>query len=635
MILPFSFVHRVLHFIFCVRAGVLMLFLVASSGFASEGEVGPADGVWDLGDLFASVDDWGKAREEVLDRIPELTVFEGRLDEGAERLLAFLELRTELYAKAGYVYQYASLMADEDLRVVDTQERKQLARQLYLQIGQKTSWFDPELVALDGETVESYLVEEPGLAPYALELHDLLRSAPYTLSPESEQILALARQPLSGGNDFYRALGTAEIPWPEIEIEGENVRLDSQGYTTWRRSPDRELRKRVFDLHWGKWAAYERSIGEAMANHVQAQVFYAKARGYPSVLERELFDDNLPRAVYDTLIEQVNAGLPTLHRYLRLRGRMLGIEDLRYYDTYPTLVSWDHEYTLEDAKRLTLEAMSVFGPEWVDRQGAAMSQAWMHVYPQPGKRSGAYQSGGPYDSHPYLLLNFDGSFDAVSTFAHEWGHAMHTLYAKSAQDEQNWHYATFIAEIPSTTFELLLRENLFAQAQTDDERLFYLGDTLEAMRGTFFRQAMFAEFELAIYEAAERGEALSGRRMSELYGELLRRYQGHADGVVEVDEAYFREWMGIPHFYRNMYVFQYATAITAGAALYDAIRSEGQPAIDRFVTLLKDGGSDYPYNLLRKAGVDLATSAPYDAFLARMNTVMDEMEAILDRREGR
>lgn len=593
------------------------------------------EGVWDLSTLFVSTEAWNAAREAVEAEIPQLAEFEGTLDEGAAQLLAYFTLRTEIYRKASYVYQYSSLMADEDLRVVETQERKQLARRLYSLLAQATSWDSPEIIALGEDTIEAYLAAEPELEPYALELHDLLRTAPYTLSAEAEQILALARQPLAGGNDFYRALGTAEIPWPEVEGEdGEMIRLDSQGYRTLRRYEDRELRRKAFDVYWGTWGDYERSIGEALANHVRAQVFYAEARGYPSVLERELFDDNLPRAVYDTLIEQVNAGLPTLHRYLALRARMLGVDQLHYYDTYPSLVSWDREYTLEDAKRLTLEAMAVFGPEWVEIQEHAMNQPWMHVYPQPGKRSGAYQSSGPYDSHPFLLLNFDGSYDAVSTFAHEWGHGMHSIYAKRAQDEQNWRYATFIAEIPSTTFELLLRENLFAQATTDDERLFYLGDTLEAMRGTFFRQAMFAEFELAIYEAAERGEALSGRRMSELYGELLRRYQGHDKGVVEVDEAYFREWMGIPHFYRNMYVFQYATSITGGAAMYDAILKEGQPAIDRFITLLEDGGSDYPYELLRKAGVDLATAAPYEAFLDRMNVIMDEMEAILDRREA-
>src|SRR5690606_30305697 len=274
-------------------------------------------------------------------------------------------------------------------------------------------------------------------------------------------------------------------------------------------------------------------------------------------------------------------------------------------------------------------AMSILGEDWVERQRAAMNERWMHVYPQQGKRSGAYMQGSAYDVHPYLLLNHNNDYNSLSTFAHEWGHAMHTLYAKDAQPFETADYATFIAEIPSTSLELILQQYMTQQAQTKEEKLFYLISALENLRGTFFRQTMFAEFELALYETVERGEALSGERISQLYLELLKRYHGHDEGVVIIDDLYANEWMFVPHFYYNMYVYQYATSLTAGTALYEKIVQEGEAGVENYKNLLRAGGSDYPYNLLRNAGVDMATPAPYQAVVRSMNAIMDEMEALL------
>jgi len=276
--------------------------------------------------------------------------------------------------------------------------------------------------------------------------------------------------------------------------------------------------------------------------------------------------------------------------------------------------------------------MKLLGDDWVSMQRDAVHKRWMHVYPQRGKRSGAYMNGSAYDVHPYLLLNFNNTYDSVSTFAHEWGHAMHTLYAKSEQPFETADYSTFIAEIPSTTLELILEEYMIENAKTDQERLFYLGNGLEGLRGTFFRQTMFAEFELSLYEAVERGEALSGDRMTQMYGEILRRYHGHDQKVVVIDDLYTHEWMFIPHFYYNMYVYQYATSVTAGTALYEKILTDGKPAVDNFKNLLKAGGSDYPYELLKRAGVDLTTPEPYRALVSRMNGIMDGIEAILNKK---
>ena len=390
----------------------------------------------------------------------------------------------------------------------------------------------------------------------------------------------------------------------------------------------------MFDTFWTKWQEYRNSVGSILNSHIQTQVALARARNYDSVLQRELFQDNLPPDVYRTLVAEVNKALPTLHRYFRLRGQMLGVEQMQYYDIYPPLVSLDKTFDMETTQKITLEAMAVLGEDWVNMQRDAMSKRWMHVYPQRGKRSGAYMNPGAYDVHPYVLLNHNDDYESLSTFAHEWGHAMHTLYAKQAQPFETANYAIFLAEIPSTSLELILQDYMTEHAETIDEKLFYLGSALEGMRGTFFRQTMFAEFELSLYEAAERGEALSGEGISAIYGEILKRYHGHDENVVLIDELYTNEWMFVPHFYYNMYVFQYATSKTAGTALYAKIKEEGKAGVDNYKNLLRAGGSDYPYRILKNAGVDLASPQPYRAIVTKMNAIMDEMESLLRERDS-
>ena len=313
---------------------------------------------------------------------------------------------------------------------------------------------------------------------------------------------------------------------------------------------------------------------------------------------------------------------------------MLGVEQLHYYDIYPPLVSLDKNFDIESSKQITLDAMSVLGSDWVDMQRDAMNRRWMHVYPQRGKRSGAYMNRSAYDVHPYVLLNHNDDYESLSTLAHEWGHAMHTLYAKEVQPYETANYPIFLAEIPSTSLELILQDHMTANADSIDEQLYYLGVGLESMRGTFFRQTMFAEFELALYEAAERGEALSGQGISAIYGDILRRYHGHDDGVVIIDDLYSNEWMFVPHFYFNMYVFQYATSKTAGTALYAKIKDDRDAGVKNFKTLLRAGGSDYPYEILLRAGVDLADPAPYRSLVAEMNDTMNRIEALLDERDS-
>lgn len=620
---------------FTLLAAAVLLVLPVSSGFAQEEEAAvDPQYTWDLTELYPSIEAWDQAREEVLADFEAIEVRKGTLGDSADSLYQAYRHVSDTLKKAGRVFVYASLNNDEDQRVTETQERRQLGSIMFARFTEATAWMQPELLKVGREVVESYINEDERLAPFAFQLDNSLRNAPHTLGEEAEQTLSYFSQSFGAPSTTYQLLANSDIPWPTVTLsDGEEVRLDSQGYSRARGSSNRDDRKVVFDAFWNKWVEYRNSVGIILNSHIQTQVSLAKARNYDGVLHRELHQDNIPPAVYHTLVEEVNKALPTLHRYFKLRARMLGIEQMHYYDIYPPLVSMDKTFDLDTSKQITLEAMSVLGDDWVEMQDAAMDERWMHVYPQRGKRSGAYMQGFAYDVHPYLLLNHNDDYNSLSTFAHEWGHAMHTLYAKQEQPFETAGYATFIAEIPSTSLELILQDYMSRNAATVDEKLFYLGFALERMRGTFFRQTMFAEFELALYEAAERGEALSGEGISAIYGDILKRYHGHDEGVVVIDDLYTNEWSFVPHFYRNMYVYQYATSQTAGTALYANIVNEGEAGVERYKDLLRAGGSNYPYLLLVEAGVDLAKPEPYQAIVAKMNAIMDEMEQLVDDKE--
>ncbi len=609
----------------------MLAVLFVTSSFADEEAAIDPQYTWDLTDLYPSVDAWNVAREEVLAEFEKIETRRGSLGDSANSLYQAYRQVSDTLKKAGRVSVYASLNGDEDLRVTETQERRQLGSILFARFSEATAWMQPELMEVGREVIESYIKEDQRLEPFAFQLDDSLRNAPHTLGTEAEQTLSYFSQSNGSPVSTYNLLANSDIPWPTVTLStGEEVRLDSQGYGRARRSENRDDRKNAFDSYWGKWLEYRNSVGMVLNSHLQTQVALAKARNYDGVLHRELHQDNIPPAVYHTLVAEVNKALPTLHRYFKLRARMLGIDQMHYYDIYPPLVSLDKTFDIDTSKKITLEAMSVLGDDWTTMQKAAMDERWMHVYPQRGKRPGAYMQGFAYDVHPYLLLNHADNYASLSTFAHEWGHAMHTLYARQEQPFETASYATFIAEIPSTSLELILQDHMTKNARTVQEKLYYLGHGLESMRGTFFRQTMFAEFELAIYQAVERGEALSGEGISAIYGEILKRYHGHDQGVVLIDDLYTNEWMFVPHFYRNMYVFQYATSKTAGTALYEKIVNEGDAGVENYKKLLKAGGSNYPYLLLVDAGVDLAKPEPYAAIVNKMNAIMDQMEALLD-----
>jgi len=587
---------------------------------------------WDLTDIYADASDWQSALDQVSLRITEFQNLKGSLGVNAQSFLRVMSEYSDLNKEAARVYVYTSLQRDADQREPEAQARFGLARQMYTDLTAGLSWINPELLKIGEDKVNRFFEEESDLADYEFLVRDILRQSPHTLDEATEAILAQAGMILSSPSQIYQNYANADIPWPEVTLsEGEKVLLNQSGYGLWRASANREDRKLVFDTFWQTWQQYADGMGATLASEVQSNVFSARVRNHEGVLANNLFDDGLPPEIYTQLVAQVNEALPTFHRYLQLRGTMLGIEDLRYYDIYPPLVNVNTGvFDLKRSQDITFEALRPFGDEYLSLLDLGLQQNWMHSHPQPGKRSGAYMNGSVYDVHPYVLLNHNDDYESMSTFAHEWGHAVHSLLANANNPYETAGYSTFIAEMASTINEILLQEYMIANAKTREEQLFYLGGALEQIRGTFFRQTMFAEFELAIHQAAERGEPLTGPRLTEIYGELLKRYHGHDIGILTIDDLYTVEWAFIPHFYRDFYVFQYATSISGAAWFAEQFLAGDENVRDAFIRVLSAGGSDYPHNiLLNEAGLDMTLPESYDPILRRMDSLMDRIEALL------
>jgi oligoendopeptidase F len=588
--------------------------------------------VWDLTDLYPSPDAWDAALSNLEGRIAKLPGHRDTLGTSAASMLAALTDMSTVQKDAVRLYIYASLKRDENQREPAAQERFGRAEAMFQAYGEATSWIGPEILRIGQEKVDSFLAAEVRLEPFDFLLKDTLRAAPHTLDDAGEALLASASLALSQPQQVYSLYANASIPWPTITLsDGTEARLDQAGYSRWRQVPNRDDRKRVFDAFWGAWKTYENGMGATLNAQVQAAVFSAKARRHAGALEAQMFSNDLPPEIYEQLVSQVNDALPVFHRYLKLRGRMLKINDLRYYDIYPPIVDVDTGvFDLKRSEQITFEALKPFGAPYLDLLRFGLSQPWMHSHPRPGKRPGAYVSGGAYDVHPYVLLNHNDDYESASTFAHEWGHAVHTLLAKEAQPFEKAGYSTFIAEMASTISEILLQEYMIANAQTNEEKLYYLGAALEQARGTFFRQTMFGEFELAIHRAAERGEPLTGTVLTDLYLDLLKRYHGHDQGVMTIDDLYGQEWAFIPHFYRSFYVYQYATSISGATWFAEQFLAGETQVRDNFLNVLKAGGSAHPHDiLLEQAGLDMRKPDAYQALVRRMDTIMDRMEALL------
>ncbi len=589
---------------------------------------------WNLADIYPSDAAWRGAKDAFAAEIPSLGKFKGRLMTSPSALADALDT---LYAKdkeLGRLFSYASLQADQDTRDSARQGMRQEMTQVSAAFEAEASFVDPEILKAGKATIETYIAAEPRLKPYRHELDDLVRRSAHTLSDSEEKILADA-QPMAGSaSTIYGILSNADFPYPTVTLsDGKTVKLDQAAYADLRALPNRGDREKVMSAFFDALGRFSRTFGTTMNGEVQKVLFFSKARHYDSALEAELDGPNIPASVYTRLIDGVNRNLPAFHRYLKLRKRMMGLSDLHYYDLYAPLVgSVNAEYTPEQAQKLVLGAVAPLGAEYAATIQKAFGDRWIDLMPNEGKRSGAYSSGGVYDVHPYMLINYNGKYTDVSTLAHELGHTMQSYFSNHTQPFPMAGYPIFVAEVASTFNESLLNDYMLKQISDDDSKLALLGNYLENIKATVFRQTQFAEFELRMHEMARKGEPITGDSLAKLYLGITKRYYGHDQKLCIVDDYVAHEWSYVPHFYRDFYVFQYATSFTASEALAAKVKAGDPAATKRYLAFLGAGGSKYPIELLKDAGVDMTTDEPLDLTVKSMNRVMDEMERILDKK---
>jgi oligoendopeptidase F len=587
---------------------------------------------WNLEDIYPSESAWRAQKDTIEKALPKLREFQGTLGASPKALADALEYMSHLDKELSRLYVYASMLSDQDTRLSGPQGLQQEMQQLFAKFGAEAAFVEPELLKVGKAAVEKATASEPRLKTYAFYLSDIFRRAAHTLSDAEEKLLADAG-PLAGApSNIYTILTNADFPYPSVTLkDGKTVKVDQAGYSDLRTSPVREVRQAAMSAFFGALGGFSRTMGMTMNSSVQKSLFYSRARKYSSNLEAALNGPNVPVSVYTRLVDGVNRHLPTFHRYLRLRKKMMGItDDLHYYDLYAPLVAdVNLRYTPEEAQKHIISAMAPLGSDYTSVLQRAFKERWLDWSPTEGKVSGAYSNGGAYDVHPFMLLNYLGQYNDVSTVAHELGHTMQSHFSNKTQPYATASYPTFVAEVASTFNEALLVDYMLKQVKDTPTRLSLLGNYLEGIKATVFRQTQFAEFELRMHEMGEKGQPITGDALAKLYLDITKKYYGHDQKLLIVDDYIANEWSFIPHFYRDFYVFQYATSFTAAEALSAKVLSGDQDAIKRYITFLSSGGSKYPVDLLKDAGVDMTTDEPLNLTIRRMNQVMDEMEKLL------
>lgn len=589
---------------------------------------------WDLTDIYETEEAWTAAKEKVAAELPKIEEYKGKLTKSAADLLACFEFSSEVSKEAVKLYIYASMHSDLDTRDMKYAGMKKELQQLFADYSAKAAFIDPEILTAEWSVIEGFIAEEEGLKVYEKSLKDLFRQQEHTLSEPEERILALSNMVTGNAASVYSTFKNAEMPNPDVTLSnGEVVTLSSAGYEKYRASANREDREIVFEAYWDNYKKFQATFGEMLYGNVKSDLYQSKARNYESSLEAALSPKDIPTDVYHSLVDNVNSNLDAFHRYLTIKKRMMGLDTLKYLDLYaPAVKGVELEYSYEEAQKLILESLEPLGEEYVSTVQKAFNENWLDVYPTPGKRSGAYSNGAFYDGHPYMLLNYNGLYEDVSTATHELGHTMHSYFSNKNQPYPLSRYTIFVAEVASTFNEVLLFEHMLDEIEDEDVKLSLLMNRLNGFKGTLFRQTQFAEFELKIHEAAQEGKPLTGEALSEIYTDIVKRYYGHDEGICMVDDYINMEWAFIPHFYYNFYVYQYSTSFTASNSLAQRVLNEEKGALESYLKFLGSGGSDYPIDLLKDAGVDMTSSESFDKTIEAMNAVMDEIEKILKKR---
>ena len=590
---------------------------------------------WNLADIYPDDQAWRSAKEQLAKELPQMKMFQGKLGTSAATLANALHKYFGFDKELSRLYVYAQMLSDQDTRDATHLGMKQEMIQLAAAEAAEVAFLEPEILRFEKGRVDKFIRNEPRLKIYRFYLEDIARRSAHTLSAAEEKLLA-DMGPLAGASSStYGILSNADFPFPSVTLsDGKVVKLDQAAFADLRALPNRSDREKVMSAFFAALGHFSGTFGTTMNGEVQKVLFQSKARKYESALEYSLNGPNIPVSVYMRLIDGINKNLPAFHRYLKLRQRILGLDQLHYYDLYAPLVgSVELTYTPEQAQKLVLEAVAPLGSEYTSTVERAYDSRWIDLFPNEGKRSGAYSEGAAYDVHPYMLINYNGKYTDVSTLAHEMGHTMQSYFSNKTQPYPLANYPIFVAEVASTFNETLLINHVLKNTKDDDTRLSLLGNYLENIKSTVFRQAQFAEFELRMYEMAGKGQPITGNALAKLYLDITRKYYGQDQGISIVDDYIANEWSYIPHFYRDFYVFQYATSFTASMALSEKVIGGDPGATKRYLAFLSAGGSKYPIDLLKDAGVDMTTDEPLDLTIKAMNRVMDEMDAILARRK--
>ncbi|TDM19451.1 oligoendopeptidase F [Macrococcoides caseolyticum] len=586
------------------------------------------ENTWDLTTIFASDEDWERAFKKLEGYLGREEEIKGKIGDSAENLLEALLLDAEIDEQLGKVYVYAHLKHDQDTSNAKYTALEQRAANLASQFSARWSFMLPELISIDEATLKSYVAELDGLKRFAFDLERINKKRPHVLSESEEKILAEASEALSASTNTFGMFNNADLKFDNVkDKEGNSLPLSHGNYITYLESDDRVLRENAYKEVYSKYGQFNNTLAQTLAGKVKASVFSSKVRNYESARAQALSNNDIPESVYDNLVQTVNDNLHLLHRYTKLRKELLGLDEMHMYDMYtPVIQDEKFEVTYEEAKAWMLKSLEPMGSEYTDVIKEGLTNRWVDVYENKGKRSGAYSSG-TFGTNPFILMNWTDSVNNTFTLTHEFGHSAHSYFSRNNQPSNMSGYSIFVAEVASTCNEALLADYMYKHLDDDKKKLYLLNYQLDGFRGTVFRQTMFAEFEYLIHTLAEQNEPLTAERLNAEYRKLNEKYYG--DAVITDDYIQY-EWGRIPHFYYNYYVYQYATGYSAAYALSKKILEEGQPAVDKYINeFLKAGSSDYPIEVLKKAGVDMNEKTPIENACKVFEERLDAFEALI------
>ena len=587
----------------------------------------PKEQQWDLESMFANIEEWQKSFDKAMEMAKEFSNYNGKVLSNSKTFYKVLNDRDELYRITSHLYSYASMKLDQDTRVGESQALADKALGLYVEVEEKTSFLIPEILSLESSVFEKYFEETPELNLYKQDIDDIMRQKDHILSAREESILAQMGEVGNSPQKIFSMLNNADLKFPTIKDEqGKDVEITHGNFIPLMESKDRDVRKRAFEGLYSTYKGFKNTFAASLNGDLKKNIFNANVRNYNSSREASLDRNNVPVTVYDNLINSIHNNLDSMYKYMEIRKRALGVEELHMYDLYtPIVKDVDFNIPFDDGVKLVKNALTVLGDEYMKVVEEGFSSRWIDIYENRGKRSGAY-SGGSYDSKPYILLNYHNTLDNVFTTAHELGHSIHSYFTRKNQPFVYGNYSIFVAEVASTANESFLLDYMLKNVKDKNEKLYLLNHYLESFRTTVFRQTMFAEFEKIINEYLEAGGALTADYLSETYKKINELYYGPN---MVVDDEIAMEWARIPHFYYNYYVFQYATGYSAAVALSQKVLEEGKPAVEKYLNFLKSGSSDYPINVLKKAGVDMTTEEPVNNAMKLFSKLVDEMDKLI------